>query len=441
MKTVLFLIREDKISVRRYLLVAQQLKRLNINSCFLNLTDHHDIVEETIKTLNLPKFPEYMTYNYKSTSMVDKLYLLGTKIRNKIRRKIKTIKQKKAADFQPQSGQKSMEKLLQQLDFDTDIIVKQFCEINIDWWDFCVKLARRHLRRIKPDCVVYDLEMHDTIRQFLFAAKSKRISVFSMQHGEGFAESYSNFPRLADYYIAYSPYSVEKIKTLGVEDENIFLTGVPDTDVIYNYDVTKIKKEIQSEYDLRFDRKIILAALRPAKNKSLDDINIALINTITRVLGNNKKFDILIKCHNVDYICGDPSSYNNEEYENCEIIDSDYPFSKLLKISDYLVTHMSSCIVEAILMDVPTIVIEFHDGGTWPDWNTYKVFNGIPTSELERVLTEIKNDQYSFNTTKESREKFVERFRYKYDNKSAKRIAKAIDCFTDKKTVRVVGKE
>ena len=51
MKTVLFLIREDKISIRRYLLVAQQLKRLNINSCFLNLTDHHDIVEETIKTL------------------------------------------------------------------------------------------------------------------------------------------------------------------------------------------------------------------------------------------------------------------------------------------------------------------------------------------------------------------------------------------------------
>jgi hypothetical protein len=82
--------------------------------------------------------------------------------------------------------------------------------------------------------------------------------------------------------------------------------------------------------------------------------------------------------------------------------------------------------VEAALLNVSTIVIEFDDGGRWPSWNEYNIFHEIPLSDLDRVLTDIKNDTYRFRLTKKTRGNFIERFRYTYDNNASERIAQAI---------------
>jgi len=429
MKTVLFLVRKDKISIRRYLLVAKQLKKLDVDFCFLNFTDHADIVEECVKELELHDLLKTRIYCYKDPRLLYAVSLLIAKIKKHILRKGGSGEQKKNTDFQVgKRGDDIFEALLKQLNFDTDVIVRQYYEGNIDWWRAHIRLARDKIKKIKPACIVYDLEMSPFVRSFLYAAKKERVKIVSMQHGAGFAEQYCNFPRVADYYIAYSPYGLEIIKKLEVEDENIFLTGVPDIDLVFDYDIVKIKNELSSKYNLSFDKKIILVALRPTNQDSLKDINVILMNTVFDILGNDERFEILIKPHNKDYFSGAPFSYRNVNYNNVKIIDNDFSFLKTLKISHYLITHMSTCVVEAVLLGVPSIVVEF-DYGTmrWPPWDDYNVFHSTSTPYLERVLTEIKHNKYNFRPTREAREKFLERFTYKSDNKSADRIAGVIE--------------
>jgi hypothetical protein len=426
MKNVLFLVRKDRISLRRYLLVAKELEKLGINIIFLDLAGNGEIIKEAAKKLNIDNYSRLKIHHFHQPDFPKRLLSWKTRMINKISKKAFCYLLENSCSSSS-SMQWEMGKLLKQLNFDTVSIVKYFCETNLNNWKLNIRIAQYQIKKSRPDCIVYDLELHDTIRQILYAAKIEDTPVLSMQHGEGFAEQYCNFPRLADYYIAYSPYNVDKIKSLGVEDERIFLTGAPDTDVIFNYDVSKIKKEIQSKYGFQSDRKIILAALRPANNQTFDDTNISLIDTIGRVLGNNEKFDILIKHHSVDYICGISPSYTNNKYENFRIIDSEYPFSKLLKVSNYLITHMSSCIVEAVMMNVPITVIGFDDGGKWPDWASYGVFDTVKMDNLEQVLFNIRDSSLNSNTSEETRDKFIKRFRYKFDNKSAERIAGAIN--------------
>ncbi|MCP4613458.1 MAG: UDP-N-acetyl glucosamine 2-epimerase [Planctomycetes bacterium] len=426
MKKVLFLVRKDRISLRRYLLVARELEKFGINFLFFDLAGNSDIIKETATKLNMYNFSELNTHNFNQPDLRERLLSLKTRINNKISKRAFCDSLKYSCPDSA-SMQWEMGELLKQLNFDTVSIVKKFCETNIDNWKLNIRIAQYQIKKSKPDCIVYDLELHETIRQILYAAKIVNTPVLSMQHGEGFAEQYSNFPQLADYYIAYSPYNVDKIKLLGVEDEKIFLTGAPDTDVIFNYDVTKIKEEIKSKYGFQPDRRIILTALRPAVNKAFHNINISLIETFGRVLGNNDNFEVLIKCHNADHVIGARPSYKNDKYENFIFIDSEYPFSKLLKVSNYLITHMSSCIVEAILMDVPTIVIDFDGGGKWPDWASYGLFDTAKMDNLEKILCDIKDCHLNSSTSKEKRGEFIKRFRYKYDNKSSERIAGAIN--------------
>lgn len=426
MKTVLFLVHNDKITIRRFLLVADRLQRSDIKPCFLNLSRNYKAIEEIAKEMQ-PNF-KYNIYQYENFRAAYKTGLLCTKIKRYLLLKAWPDREDKAVAISRKSDTIGFEELLNKLNFNTEAVIKQCYESDIAWWEFNIKLAKDRIRKIKPDCIVYDLEMYVQVRSFLLAAKEEKVPIVSMQHGEGFSHQYSNLPSLADYYIAYSPYNVEKIKALGVEDKNIFLTGIPDTDYIYDYDISKIKEELRCKYGISFDKKIILVALRTANLDSLEDVNSELMEAVAGAFGNDDKFQIVIKPHNVDYMSGIPFSCKNfVRCKNFKIIDSDYPFSKLLKISHYLITHLSCCVVEAAVVNVPTIVVEFPDGGIWPDWNNYKIFNNIPASRLGQTLTEIKNDKYVFKFQEDSRQKFIQRFRFRYDNKSAERIAKALE--------------
>ncbi len=438
MKTVLFLLRKDKRTVWRYILIAKQLQQLHINICFLDIINKHDIIQECLHDLDISDFPKYQLHHYNSLSFLPRFYLRCIKIRKRIFQFVKTVlgrifkeknnyHQTTRCDFHANSSEENrIEALLRRGHFSVDTFVKRYYENNFDRWDNYLQISNLYLKKIQPDCVIYDLEMNETIRSFLLAVHRKKIPIVSAQHGEGFGEQYCNLPRLADYYIAYSPYNVEYIRRLQVKDEHIFLTGAPDTDMIYNYNRDAIREELQSKYHFDPKKIIILMALRPSNPPTFGSMNIDLIHTLLKVLGNNDRFDIVIKPHPVDYILGSDFSWDTEKFKNLTIIDSDYPFSKLLAGTHYLITYLSSCIVESTLMNVSTIVIENDDGGAWPSWYKYKVFHEIPLSDFERVLLKIKDNSYIFTVRKGSRQEFIKHFRFKYDNKSAARIAQTL---------------
>lgn len=412
------------------MLVAQQLRKLGIKTCFLNLSGQPNIIKEAAEEIGCNDFVEHKVkvYNYKKPPIVYARYLLNAKINRLIFGIIANSRRKRHDSFNTQGCENDeLRHLLKQLNFDSTAIIKKYCRFNIDRWIFHIKLAENKIKEIKPDCVIYDLEMQSEIRSFIFAAKKEKIPVVSMQHAEGFGAPYSNLSKLADYYIAYSPYNVENIKSTQVDDKNIFLTGSPDTDIIYDSDSEKIKKELQGKYGVNFGKKIILVALRPSNINSLNDANARLMNSTAKAFGGDNRFYILVKQHNADYILGSVFPSHNLDYDNFIKIDSDYPFWKILKVSRYMISHISACIVEAGLMNVPSIVIEFDNYVEWPPWNMYSTFHYIRETDTENILTKIKDDSYVFKPTEEARQRFIERFRFKFDNKSAERIAEAIN--------------
>ncbi len=144
------------------------------------------------------------------------------------------------------------------------------------------------------------------------------------------------------------------------------------------------------------------------------------------VFADDTNFEVLIKPHNADYVLKCRDSYEFAKRKNFRLMDSDCAFLKLLAASDYLITHMSSCVVEAALMNTPAIVIDFDSDLKWPPRGLYNIYNNVSLCRLKDVLVQIKNGTYSFGVPSEARKSFIEYFRFKYDNKSANRIAEAL---------------
>ncbi len=421
MKKILFLIRDDIITIRRFLLVAQELNRQKAESIFLDMTNGVLLkkkVKSIFEELKLSYFPEYILFEEIIIEIdsikADKFIFMPAFC--------KYINTKNS-----NSKINDLEELLKKTKFNSEIVIKEYYKKYVDWWEINLERAIGIIEQLKPGCIIYDLEIGIDIRAFLLSAQIKKVNIFSMQHAEGWADQYSSFPRFADYYIAYSPYNVDVIKKLDVSDKNIFLTGCPDTDIIYNYNITKIKEEIKNKIKINYKKKILLVALKPSNPGYINE-NIRLMDTIFAKITNKNEFMILIKPHPIDDGIKLNNSYITEYLKNKEIgnIITNYAISKLLIISDYFITHISSCIVESILLKVNTIVIQIEESGAWPDWSEYNLYNSVPFSELENSLVEIKNNEYSNKYDKKAWEEFIKRFRYKYDNRAAKRIAGAI---------------
>ena len=421
MKKVLFLIHQDKITTRRYLLIAQEFYKLKVGSVFLDLTNklNRKKIKKQYKDLKLTYFPECIHLE----KIITKLSLIDTKSSGDVN---PSFKYNSLESFNNKPN--DLEKLLKQLQFNSSTIIEEYYKKNIDRWDNKVNLYERILNKISPFYIFYDLEIIPDIRIFLLAVLRQKINTVSMQHTEGWGDQYSSLPRFADYYIAYSTYNVEKIKKLGIKDENIYLTGTPDTDIVFNLKTAQIKKELYKKYVLNFDKKIILLALKPSYQYYLSK-NIDLVNIAYDIFGNDERFYILIKQHPVDIKVNLDITYLDGFLLNKKkkFISGDYPISKLFKITDYFITHISSCIVESILLDVKTIVVELEERAIWPDWESYGIYVKLPFIKLGETLTAIKNNEYSHNYSNTAREEFIKRFRFKYDNKAAYRIAKALN--------------
>ena len=430
MKKAVFLIRRDSVdTIQRYLLVSEKLCDFNITSVFLDLTNRlRPTIDCKFRELKLKHNPEYLKYGdclklrHKFKDMRRKVgYLISYKYDTIFKRKRGLLNRKGNDSNYPKSNR--LGQLTNMINFNNGSVINKCLNRQLSLFESEIHRAERIVDEIKPDCVFYDIELIRSIQSFLYVARKRGIKIISMQHGEGNAWQYANLPLLADYYVAYSSFNSDVLKSMGVDDERIMLTGTPDTDLVHDYDRLRIKKEISHRYSIDPSRKSILVALKPESYKKQ---NIELLNAVCDVFRYDKSFNILIKVHPRDSNNRIPfrRRYNMPCLEDTIVIEDDCQISKLFVISDHLVTFISSCVVEAVLLNVPFTVIEVPDGAAWPDWDTFKLYRSTPISELKQELVTILNDQCD-NMNESDRQAFIERFRYNYDSSASQRIAEA----------------
>jgi len=428
MKSVGFIIRRDPISIRRFLMISYCLEEKGIRPVFINLYPESDLFERERESL-----PLMAGRQFKITPLLasrkDKIFSLLKILPDLIR--IKFTKKQASSEQYNNMGGNSIAKLLTDMHVDTDLLLKTQLYRQMIYWHCKTERARQLLKTIELNCVVYDLELIAEIRAILFEVRKLGIPILSMQHAEGFGESYKNIPVFADYYIAYSPYNADAIERLGVAKNRIFLTGVPDSDLMLSHDRSRIKNELHELIGEHIDRKVILVALRPFNTDSMEKANACLIQAMIKILGNHLEFQILLKPHITDFVLDIKRRYIEGLYPNLSVLPPDYPISKVLLCSQFVVTHWSACIVEAIAANTRTIVVKIPDGGRWPPWDRYPVFYQVEQNALENVLQEIRENRFNFIPKDEDRAAFLEHFRFRMDGKASERIANCLEDIAD----------
>lgn len=435
-KSVIFVVTNNSVcSIRRFLMVADMLADMNMKSFLLGSTsEFFGHVKEQAQQLGVQRLPHYISPEIFSS--------FAPEIQVKLHSTKRTMEDVFIGFPGPQeySTNNKVGRLLNSLRINSNALMGLHIEEELSRFIKEMRSAERMVEEIKPSCIVHDMELPQKNRAIFYTAQQKNISVISMMHAEGNAEQYDRLPPLSNYYIAYGFYNYEVLRGMGVEENRIFITGVPDTDLVCNYNAEEIKKELTDKYHINFSKKIFLVALRPNVNKAYFDLNTELLDICSESLGSSS-LEIVVKQHPIDkysYVQTDYFKLYTSKYRNMKIIEGDFIISKLFAVSDYFITHKSSAVIEAILQNVSTIVIE-NDSAKWPDWNRYNVYMPTQIDDIAGFLLEIKKGSYDEKTKnlKADRDEFIRYFRYKFDNQATRRIANAIAeiCRNTSKTV------
>ena len=434
MKTMVFLIWSSTHSITRYLLVANELSKLRIKTIFLDFEGKFKtIIDNNLIESGIQNLPHYASYKKNQTPRIARhwFYMKIKSLLKYIIKKNDKLLFGKADLETKQTSNTKLGKIIKNLGFNNELILKKYNRKISNVFRSKVNLAENFIKEHQPDGVFYDIELVENIRAFLYAANNSNVKIFSMQHAEGNSYSYSNLPLLADYYIAYSKFNYRVLEQMGVKKKNIILTGNPEIDIIFKVKLKDIEIELKKYYDINFTKNIILIPLKPS---SYSEQNNFLIEKVLDCFGSDDSYAVVIKPHPTDMINNyKPINENLNKYKNIYLIDSSYPFFKLLKICQYTIFYFSSCIVESILLNKKAIVIDDpylkdKNGVKWPYWSDYKVFHKIKSKQLSSILTLIKLKKYNNENhlNQHEREKFIKEFLFKYDSDSSKRIAQNV---------------
>jgi hypothetical protein len=250
-----------------------------------------------------------------------------------------------------------------------------------------------------------------------------------MEHAEGYGEQYGFLPCLGDYHIAYGEHNREALLHMGAPTDRIFVTGAPDTDLLYRLDRPALKRSWRSRMNLQGDKPLLLVALKPDYLKTYARMNTWLLETCQRVLTMAAPHDVLIKIHPVDggtaheriaAWCGERAGFY--------AVEGSAPMLEMLAISDRFLTFKSAALVEALLLDVPLLLLDQPDHGVWPAWGRFGVYRQCEPDRLEAELALFLDHPRAAASAHErnAREDFIRHFRYKIDDGAAQRVVTAI---------------
>lgn len=232
--------------------------------------------------------------------------------------------------------------------------------------------------------------------------------------------------RIRDYfdlYLTQGSYFTNKFKELANKHKNfkVIETGWCKLDKLYS-----ISKEIFQERTnllIKYDTKnIVLYA--PTFSPSLTS-GLKLVDTIQKI-GNEDDILVIIKFHDK------MDSAIKEQYQNLEvknlILSDEKDITKLLQISDLMISDTSSVVYEFILLNKPVVTLNsISENINW--------LNLFDEKDVHKAVVDILNGNDSY---KDKRQNIIKKYHPYSDGKSAKRM---IDATIEYKKVYGVPKK
>jgi len=294
----------------------------------------------------------------------------------------------------------------------------------INW----INLFENLLNRIgKIDLIIILNEFLPKNRILVEVGKKYGIKSLFIPHAQiGFSPYRSKL--IVDFMAASGQSDVDFYTSLGTPKEKLIITGHPKYDEIFR-SFYKLKnsvefiKNIRNKFNISIKKKLILVA------STSGDLNIyirrSFLKTTLIKVKKRKDLEAIIKLHPRESISL-AKTILNEIKEHVPIVKS-FSLYKLIIASDLVISYNSGVTFESMLFNRPTIDVNF----TNTDSYNYKKFNAAyQVNEVKKIPFAIDlildNDKVK-NEIIEGQKKYVNYYLYKFDGKSAYRIAKLIE--------------
>jgi len=279
---------------------------------------------------------------------------------------------------------------------------------------------------VKPRIVVVGNDLTLKGRVTTRICQAKGINTACIMHGSVAGELWHGL-HIVDNYFVYSQIAKDYLITLGIQPQNLIVSGAPYIDrlsVVKKSVYPMLRKKLCLKNEDGF---VLLALSKPGYCPSYEHFN-CIVESIVKLSTNKPEIDIIAKLHRGD---------NKKNYSK---IKRHYPDNRLhivengskgfpKNIFDWLsgcklvITSASTVALEAMLMKVPVITVDY--------MNEYQEVDFIDLGTTIHVKTEtelfeaVQNVLYSaekFNDVLERANQYIESYFYKPDGNASKRI-------------------
>jgi hypothetical protein len=271
-------------------------------------------------------------------------------------------------------------------------------------------------------------------KTLIYAARVCGVKSIIMQHGV-LAGIIGRDNIHADFYAAWGPRAIDWYTAHSTPDSvaKIHITGAPRYDSYVAHGALN-KREILKSLNLPQDRKLILIFTEWAQDYSIKPTYIRDIYMCDAVIDAIGNVDLIEQCHVIikPHPTGDIDLVNQYYRVKKDIfphitIITDH-LTELLFAADICVGTYSSCILEAMFFEKPSIVFDH-----------LPIKEGVPfvsrgaalgASNKEEMAVAIKRllfDKTTVRTIVDNQKKYIEYAIYKFDGKSTERVSSLIE--------------
>jgi len=264
------------------------------------------------------------------------------------------------------------------------------------------------VKKVKPDLmIVGDDRGPAFVRADVYYCKSHGVSTMEIQHGVYLPTQPFATP-ISDILCVWGDYTRSLLRKSGAQREQIVITGSPKHKEV----------AIRVSSDRKHNKKVVfLFATQPAYYA----LNVQIIKTFEKILDKRDDVELYVKPHPSEKLSlyrRIISRHSNGVY----VVNED--ISDLLEKVDYLIVVSSTVGFDAVIQDVPILLIDI-EGKQNPFWPISILVKDL--TALPKIIDEVIDDGDSRSKISlSSREKFIKKHVYRQGDEAIESICDII---------------
>lgn len=223
------------------------------------------------------------------------------------------------------------------------------------------------------------------------------IRVFHIEGGEvsgNIDESIRHaITKFSHFHFVSNEEAKKRIVQLGEPEENIFVFGSPDIDIMYSSNLPSIE-EVKEYYEISFDKYNILM-YHPVTTE-LDKIGENVRLVVQSVIDSKDNFVVIYPNNDSgsDIILNEYQKFkNNNRFRVVPSMRFEY-FLSLLKHADCMVGNSSAGIRETSIYGIPTVDVGTRQLGRYSEYTSKNIIHVNETESIVDALHKIKNKSF-----------------------------------------------